>query len=365
MSRQTMAARSPLHPKSTNCKPTKSACKQFRNRAAPFFSLPDWVWWQGVADVNPQLNRPVMLKPALLFFALILGSPAAQVFFSSEIFRTNLDSEGNALNDDWVFALGAFEEGFVPTPANREIWASKWTTARATAYEGDLGFFSGEFQFFTNEAPFLTTNTGYLWGYNCSGEWILMTGSNWNWPNTGDPLAIPSNWNINNATEVIVGAVNTDDVHIRTESGGEGFDVPPFTYADWRASYFDPEEHPDLSISGFNADPDGDGHPNLVEYAQGTNPRKSTKVDPGKVIFVERNGMIYPALEFKVSRKTQDVTVVLGSTTDLNDWTGASNITLPFESADPEKKVFRSVIPITGVSRRFFRIVAIPEIDID
>lgn len=303
-----------------------------------------------------------MFKSIVFFLAVTLWAPAAQIFFSSAFFQTNLDSEGNPLSDDWVFALGAFDEGFTPTRANREMWADHWTTGRASPFEGA---FSAEYQFFSNEAPFMTTNKGYIWGYNCAGEWILVTGSNWTWPNTNDPIAIPLNWTINNASDVIVGAINTDDVHIRTEAGGEGFNIPSFTYADWRASYFAPAEISDLLISGFDADPDGDGHLNLVEYAQGTNPRNPTKIDPAKVIFVEHEGMIYPAFEFKVSGKIRDVTVVVGSTTDLENWTGAANITLPFEGENPLKKVFRSVIPVSGGPRRFFRLEVSPEIDID
>ncbi len=306
-----------------------------------------------------------MIKSIVFFLAVALWAPAAQVYFSSAFFQTNLDSEGNPLSDDWVFALGAFDEGFTPTPANRAMWADHWTSGQASAYEGDLGIFSGEYQFFSNEAPFLTTNKGYIWGYNCAGEWILVTGSHWTWPNINEPLAFPPSWTINNATEVIVGATNTGGVHIRTEAGGEGFNIPSFTYADWRESYFTPAEIPDLSISGFDADPDGDGHSNLVEYAQGTNPRNLAKIDPARVIFVEHEGIIYPAFEFKVSQKNRGVTVVVGSTTDLENWSGAANVTLPFESEDSLQKIFRSVIPVSGGPRRFFRLEVSSEIKID
>lgn len=306
-----------------------------------------------------------MLRPFIISFLLVLWAPAAQVFFSSSVFQTNLDSEGSALTGDWVFALGAFNSGFSPTRANRSEWADHWTTAKASTYEPEAGFFSGEYQFFSNAAPFQTTGQGYIWGYNCTGEWILVTNPEWNWPNVFNPIAIPSNWTINNASVAIVGARNSGEVHMRTESGGGDFKVPALSYASWRDSFFNSEEVMDPQVSGSAADPDGDGHSNLMEYAQGTDPRDPANVDPGSVIFVERNGRLFPALEFKISGKTEKVDLVVESSTDLNDWEGASNNTLAFDNGDPLKQVFQSVVPAAGTPRRFFRIVAIPDGNLD
>ena len=44
-------------------------------------------------------------------------------------------------------------------------------------------------------------------------------------------------------------------------------------YQAWRAKYFSTSELADPAVSGDDADPDGDGIPNLIEYASGTNPR--------------------------------------------------------------------------------------------
>jgi CubicO group peptidase (beta-lactamase class C family) len=45
------------------------------------------------------------------------------------------------------------------------------------------------------------------------------------------------------------------------------------SYDAWRAKYFSSSELADPTVSGDDADPDGDGMPNLLEYASGTNPR--------------------------------------------------------------------------------------------
>jgi len=44
-------------------------------------------------------------------------------------------------------------------------------------------------------------------------------------------------------------------------------------YAAWRADHFNASELADAAVSGDAADPDGDGRPNLLEYALGTLPR--------------------------------------------------------------------------------------------
>jgi hypothetical protein len=50
-------------------------------------------------------------------------------------------------------------------------------------------------------------------------------------------------------------------------------DVP--ARAGWQAGHFSPAELADPSVSGDNADPDGDGHSNFLEYALGSDPRSS------------------------------------------------------------------------------------------
>lgn len=44
------------------------------------------------------------------------------------------------------------------------------------------------------------------------------------------------------------------------------------TFDSWRGGYFSPEELIDPLVSGESADPDGDGMPNLMEYAFGSDP---------------------------------------------------------------------------------------------
>ena len=49
----------------------------------------------------------------------------------------------------------------------------------------------------------------------------------------------------------------------------------PGTFADWALNQFTEAQLADASISGANADPDGDGAPNLLEFAMGGQPLAS------------------------------------------------------------------------------------------
>src|SRR5205807_428621 len=63
------------------------------------------------------------------------------------------------------------------------------------------------------------------------------------------------------------------DRDLNGELDGDG---PPFaTYESWRSYWFTPSEAADPNISGPAVDIDGDGRPNLLEYALNVNPKKA------------------------------------------------------------------------------------------
>jgi hypothetical protein len=90
-------------------------------------------------------------------------------------------------------------------------------------------------------------------------------------------------------TKYLPGVYNLlGDPALRTQedsSGGEeGGDVPPgdspYGLREWKDIAFTPNELADPAISGDNSDPDGDGVPNLMEYAMGRNPKKVDAYQP-------------------------------------------------------------------------------------
>jgi surface-anchored protein len=84
------------------------------------------------------------------------------------------------------------------------------------------------------------------------------------------------------------------------------FAIGPF--AQWQASHFGDAELDEPLVSGPEADPDGDGMSNLVEFGFGFDPRSgaATPVSQGlglpEMSLVEESGMFYQVLEYPARR---------------------------------------------------------------
>lgn len=83
----------------------------------------------------------------------------------------------------------------------------------------------------------------------------------------------------------------------------------------WRKTIFTPSELLDANISGDLANPDGDGAPNLVEYALGLNPRA-----PDSTLFAPRIEAGHFTLTYTRAKAATDVTVTLQHSTNLTTW---------------------------------------------
>jgi hypothetical protein len=88
----------------------------------------------------------------------------------------------------------------------------------------------------------------------------------------------------------------------------------------WRASYFSGSELADPNISGDTADPDGDGIPNLLEYALNGNPRvANASIRPQPSILAD-----HLTLNYTRRKAATDVTYDLQVSSELTGgWTPA------------------------------------------
>lgn len=93
------------------------------------------------------------------------------------------------------------------------------------------------------------------------------------------------------------------------------------TFPTWRAARFASVGAANDAISGPNADPDGDGHTNLVEYAFGTDPLDATSIRPTAIAAPAGAGAT--AWEFSYIRAPDrlDLDYVVERSTNLSDWT--------------------------------------------
>ncbi|MEM9479015.1 MAG: hypothetical protein AAGA58_05055 [Verrucomicrobiota bacterium] len=238
---------------------------------------------------------------------------------------TNLTSAGapHELDGTFVFALGSFASGFVPSPSNTADWEANWTSLDVTAYNPDSTFFSSAVLLQNNNAPFTAGAKAWIWGFNQSGEWILLRDADWTWGSVGGGPGGPgggSTWLVQNATEVVLGAVDADGdpFHMKTAAVTSS-GTPGMTWEEWRALNFTAAELADSSISGWNADADNDGCCNGIEFALGTDPRDPLSKEAPVRTVTEVGGLLYQTLTVnRASGAETSLSVELS--TDLASW---------------------------------------------
>jgi len=105
-------------------------------------------------------------------------------------------------------------------------------------------------------------------------------------------------------------------------------------YEDWRAQYFTAAELADPAISGDGADPDGDGIPNLVEYAFNLNPRIPSHPALPRAYLQNSAGQNYLQVQYTQRNAPAGVQYLLQTSPDLRSWTNSQSSFTPFNSVD-------------------------------
>src|SRR5690606_16680231 len=95
---------------------------------------------------------------------------------------------------------------------------------------------------------------------------------------------------------------------------------------EWQEVHFTEDERSDPLISGLNADPDGDGLGNGLEFAFAADPRKPDKGPQIEVTVTEGLDLSY------IRRRDSGLTFIVESSQDLETWAQANWI----ESGIPE-----------------------------
>lgn len=281
---------------------------------------------------------------------------AGAVNWNSSLFQTNLTSAGGAMDDSFVFELGAFDltDGFTPTSANTDQWAARWRPAQRNFYNPTTRLFSGSYEVASNATPFGTNQKGYIWGHHCSGhngEWILLTNTNWKWPLVGGTNPAVA-WTVGNSQTPIVGQINGSGFHMRTSAVGDK-PLPPINPADWRSLRFSASDLLNASISGWNADPDNDGMPNLLEYATGCNPKSATRVWRPAPEWQVIGGSRYLKLSMPHCAYSQASVVIEVSGDLLNWYSDVGNVELLSGTGDD--LVVRDLTDSSQAAKRYIR----------
>ncbi len=132
-------------------------------------------------------------------------------------------------------------------------------------------------------------------------------------------------------------------------------------YQIWRQQNFTTAELTNSAISGDFADPDGDGIPNLMEYALGLNP-KVASVNGLPVVGLQNvGGTNYLAVTYKQVLFATDISYTVQVSGDLMTWNFGAGYTLQsgpaIDNGDGTETVtFQDVVPADGTLARFIRL---------
>ena len=129
---------------------------------------------------------------------------------------------------------------------------------------------------------------------------------------------------------------------------------------DWRDQYFSADQLLDVAISGNNADPDGDGMNNLLEYALVADPANpDVRLLPELLTVTEPDGEQYLGLRFRSRIGADDISYGLQSSVDLSSWLPVADF-VSVETVDngdgSETITLRLAESISSDDRRFLRL---------
>jgi hypothetical protein len=276
----------------------------------------------------------------------MLGSAALHaqpVLWSSDPERVNHDSLGVPMDSGFSFELGVFKNNFVPTLSNLGQWLTQWQAADLAPYFPSTSSFS-KLTTVDNTPPFSVGAKAWILGTRITptgSEWILMRGSGWNWPASNPLNPFPLPWNVKDAQQVVIGAVDPSGP-VLMKSG------PVNTWPQWQAARL-----AGTLLNGPGDDPDGDGLPNLIEFALGTPPVGGPPNPPVPVTLVDGH------LVMTVNRQPGNlVNLRVQVSGDLLLWQSGPGVT-SFLSDTPSLLVVKDLTQVSPTApKRFMRLRA-------
>lgn len=140
-------------------------------------------------------------------------------------------------------------------------------------------------------------------------------------------------------------AIRRENLGLLPPSGG---------YDGWVAVNFDAGEQADPAISGTEADPDGDGIANLLEYALAGNPNVASRDILPTVNLDTVSG--YLTLTFVRPDDTDDVDYIVESSTTLAGWSTDAVLIDSTPVSGGTQETYRAPSPMTEQERSFLRL---------
>lgn len=256
-----------------------------------------------------------------IIMILACGMPAVAglAYWGSEGFVENADSHRKPWTPDFSLELGVFPKGFVPTCENRDQWVAKWIKLDVAAFDIREARFAGVVDL-SQPLPAAADPQVYFWAANGRDltkgpEWLLLTRPEWKWP-AASPAGSPAvTWTTGSPASPVLGEIGSNGFHLTSERVAP----VPVLLDSWLAGFF-PDSPADRNP---DADPDGDGLSNRLEYFLGSDPDQGSSVicpeiraaGDGTLLTLRRN----PYAESKFSVETS---------ANLRKWSAASPETI-------------------------------------
>lgn len=211
------------------------------------------------------------------------------------------------------------------------------------------------------------TERFYVWQAGQFGDFDVFMNSA-NGITAADSIALPAgahahhNWGFSTSglwhvTFQVSGRVMGENTNSASTNITFAFHVLPLSpFEQWQATNWPPATP--RSIIGPAADPDGDGIPNLLEYALGLNPTNASRSGLPTACIVESDGQRYGALTFTQMKYATDVTCEVFATSSLPapEWQMLNTIQDIEDLGDGERITVRDELPITATGQRFYRL---------
>jgi len=161
--------------------------------------------------------KPNPSKIIAVIAALTTAGHAQTINWGSDVMSNLLDSKGATMGDTFVFELGAFNSGFVPSQDNLASWFGNWHAFDTAAYAPEMGYFTASVDMQANgtssptatvpATPSFANLNAYLWVRNsnvadsASSEWLLVRDTSWVFPvpRCCDPT-LPLEWSVSDLT---------------------------------------------------------------------------------------------------------------------------------------------------------------------